>query len=97
MVAATPGPPEREQRRATQRTLEHPTPDGLLPAAAVDGKALRGARTPEGGRVFLVAAIDHATGAVGAELIRCLEERNFPLSRLKLLASPRSAGRGPIQ
>ena len=35
-----------------------------LPAAAVDGKALRGARTPEGGRVFLVAAIDHATGAV---------------------------------
>jgi predicted transposase YbfD/YdcC len=64
VVAATPGPPEREQRRATQRSVEHPTPDGLLPAAAVDGKALRGARTPEGGRVFLVAAIDHATGAV---------------------------------
>ena len=64
VVAATPGPPEREQRRATQRSVEHPAPDGLLPAAAVDGKALRGARTPEGGRVFLVAAIDHATGAV---------------------------------
>ena len=68
VVAATPGPPEREQRRVTQRSVEHPAPDGLLPAAAVDGKALRGARTPEGGRVFLVAAIDHAidhaTGAV---------------------------------
>jgi len=64
VVAATPGPPEREQRRATQRSVEHPAPDGLLPAAAVDGKALRGARTPEGGRVYLVAAIDHTTGAV---------------------------------
>ena len=30
---------------------------------------------------------------MGAELIRCLEQRNFPLSRLKLLASARSAGR----
>ena len=67
VVAATPGPPEREQRRATQRSVEHPAPDGLLPAAAVDGKALRGARTPDGGRVFLVAAIDHATGAVLAQ------------------------------
>ncbi|MBI1211235.1 MAG: aspartate-semialdehyde dehydrogenase [Alphaproteobacteria bacterium] len=38
-------------------------------------------------------AIVGATGAVGAELIGCLERRNFPLSRLKLLASPRSAGR----
>ena len=64
VVAATPGPLEREQRRATQRSVEHPAPDGLLPAAAVDGKALRGARTPKGGRVFLVAAIDHTSGAV---------------------------------
>lgn len=38
-------------------------------------------------------AVVGATGAVGAELIACLERRNFPLSRLKLLASPRSAGR----
>ena len=74
VVAATPGPPEREQRRATQRSVEHPAPDGLLPAAAVDGKALRGARTPEGGRVFLVAAIDHATGAV-------LGQRQVPSKR----------------
>ncbi|WP_293907842.1 aspartate-semialdehyde dehydrogenase [Phenylobacterium sp.] len=38
-------------------------------------------------------AIVGATGAVGGELIRCLEDRAFPLSRLRLLASQRSAGR----
>jgi hypothetical protein len=37
VVAAAPGPSEREQRRAARRTVEHPAPDGLLPAAAVDG------------------------------------------------------------
>ena len=40
-----------------------------------------------------VVAIVGATGAVGVEMIHCLAQRNFPLSRLKLLASPRSAGR----
>ena len=38
-------------------------------------------------------AILGATGAVGTELLELLENRNFPLSELKLLASPRSAGR----
>ena len=37
-------------------------------------------------------AILGATGAVGTELIELLEERDFPLRSLKLLASPRSAG-----
>ena len=37
-------------------------------------------------------AILGATGAVGTELMALLEERNFPVSKLKLLASPRSAG-----
>lgn len=37
-------------------------------------------------------AILGATGAVGAELLMLLEERNFPVADLKLLASPRSAG-----
>jgi aspartate-semialdehyde dehydrogenase len=37
-------------------------------------------------------AILGATGAVGAELLQLLEERQFPLASLKLLASPRSAG-----
>jgi len=34
-----------------------------------------------------------ATGAVGTELLELLQSRNFPLADLKLLASPRSAGR----
>lgn len=38
-------------------------------------------------------AIVGATGAVGIELLQCLERRNFPLSSLRLLASARSAGR----
>ncbi len=38
-------------------------------------------------------AILGATGAVGAELLQLLEERNFPINTLKLLASPRSAGK----
>jgi aspartate-semialdehyde dehydrogenase len=38
-------------------------------------------------------AVVGATGAVGAELIGCLERRGFPLSQLRLFASPRSAGK----
>jgi aspartate-semialdehyde dehydrogenase len=40
-----------------------------------------------------VVAVVGATGAVGVELLRCLEARNFPLRGLKLLASSRSAGK----
>jgi len=38
-------------------------------------------------------AIVGATGAVGAELIHLLEQRDFPVRSLKLLASPKSAGK----
>ncbi len=38
-------------------------------------------------------AILGATGAVGTELLALLEERNFPLGELKVLASERSAGK----
>lgn len=38
-------------------------------------------------------AIVGATGAVGVEILSCLETRNFPLASLKLLASHRSAGK----
>ncbi len=34
-----------------------------------------------------------ATGAVGNQMISCLEERDFPVKSIKLLASHRSAGR----
>jgi hypothetical protein len=73
VVPEAPGPPEREQRRAVQRSVDHPVPQGVRPGAAVDGKALRGART-EFGPVFLVAAIDHTSGAV-------LGQRQVPSKR----------------
>ena len=38
-------------------------------------------------------AIVGATGAVGVEILSCLESREFPLASLKLLASRRSAGK----
>lgn len=44
---------------------------------------------PEAYRV----AIMGATGAVGTELLELLEERDFPVKELTLLASPRSAGK----
>ena len=34
-----------------------------------------------------------ATGAVGREMMNILEERNFPVNELRLLASPRSVGK----
>ena len=38
-------------------------------------------------------AILGATGAVGQEMIKILEERNFPVGKLVPLASARSAGK----
>ena len=38
-------------------------------------------------------AIVGATGAVGIEMMKVLERRNFPIASLRLLASPRSAGK----
>ena len=37
-------------------------------------------------------AILGATGAVGTEFLKLIEERNFPFAELRLLASKRSAG-----
>jgi aspartate-semialdehyde dehydrogenase len=42
-------------------------------------------------KLFNVAVVG-ATGAVGEQIIRLLEERNFPIQNLKLLSSARSAG-----
>lgn len=44
------------------------------------------------GKDFTVAIVG-ATGAVGAELLRLLEQRAFPVRRLRLLASPKSTGK----
>jgi len=44
------------------------------------------------GKLFNVA-VAGATGAVGNQMLACLEERDFPVKDLKLLATARSAGR----
>lgn len=41
-------------------------------------------------------AVVGATGAVGQQIIRLLEERNFPIENLKLLASSRSKGKSVL-
>lgn len=38
-------------------------------------------------------AILGATGAVGTQMLQCLDEQDFPVGKLKLLASARSAGK----
>jgi aspartate-semialdehyde dehydrogenase len=38
-------------------------------------------------------AVAGATGAVGNRMLACLEERNFPVNNIKLLATAKSAGR----
>ena len=43
-------------------------------------------------REFSVA-VAGATGVVGNRMIACLEERNFPVGKLTLLASERSKGK----
>ena len=44
------------------------------------------------GRELTVALVG-ATGVVGAEFLRCMEERHFPVKELRLLATKRSEGR----
>jgi aspartate-semialdehyde dehydrogenase len=41
----------------------------------------------------LVVAVVGATGAVGMELLQCMEKRQFPVRELRLLASSRSKGK----
>ena len=41
----------------------------------------------------LTVAVAGATGAVGVEMVKALEDRHFPVKNLKLLASARSAGK----
>ena len=43
------------------------------------------------GKLWNIAVVG-ATGAVGEQMIECLEERNFPVGKIKFLASSRSAG-----
>jgi predicted transposase YbfD/YdcC len=90
-IPDTPGPAEREQRRAITRQATHPAPAGILPAAAIDGKAARGARTPDGGRVFLVGAVTHERGVVLGQRQVPSKSGEGPAARL-LLSSLQVAG-----
>lgn len=58
------------------------------PSAAAEGSGRRqpNLKSP-------VVAVIGATGAVGVELIECLQRRKFPLAALRLFASERSAGK----
>jgi predicted transposase YbfD/YdcC len=64
VAACDDEPVEREQRRAVTRELTYPRPAGLLPAAAIDGKLLHGARAADGKKVFLVAAVTHGRAVI---------------------------------
>ena len=56
------GGTEREQRRA-HRAAAHADPVRLRRRAiAVDGKCLRGARRPDGSRVFVLSVVRHGDG-----------------------------------
>ena len=52
------------------------------------------AKTFKGGSMKqYTVAILGATGAVGTQMLECLNEQEFPVGKLKLLASARSAGK----
>lgn len=61
------------------------------PAAAVDGKALHGARTADGGRVFLVGAISHEHGVILGQCQVASKKGEGPAARA-LLPTCRSRG-----
>jgi predicted transposase YbfD/YdcC len=56
------GGPEREQRRAHQAAAQADPVRRGRRAIAVDGKCLRGARRPDGRRVFVLSAVRHGDG-----------------------------------
>ena len=60
------GGPEREQRRAHQAAARADPVRRRRQAIAVDGKCLRGARRPDGSRVFVLSAVRHGDGITPA-------------------------------
>lgn len=55
-----------------------------MPGSIIEGQSMSNATT---------IAVVGATGAVGIEILRVLEQREFPHGAIRLLASPRSAGK----
>ena len=95
---------EREQRRAAAQARTPPVP-GLLPQAATDGKAVRGATRPDGTRVHLLWAFHAGQGRtlaqreVGACASAATPARPGATGRRKRSPTPspacRRAGRTP--
>lgn len=74
---------EREARRVRRRNREHPAMVGLLPAAAADGKAVRGARRPDGRRLQLLSLFCHTRHATLAQ--RAIDAKTSEVPELKPL------------
>jgi len=56
-------------------------------------KTITMSKTKIGSKINAKIGIFGATGAVGKEIIRVLHEKNFPMSRLRLFVSKKSAGK----
>ena len=86
-AAATPREPQRPRDEE-----EPPSADGdreapvLLPAVAVDGKTLRGARTGDGRQVHLLSAFTFAEGVTIAQ--RAMEEKSNEITAFAPMLRP---------
>ncbi|WP_347597533.1 ISAs1 family transposase [Acrocarpospora sp. B8E8] len=74
---------EREARRVRQRDRERPAIAGLLPGAAADGKAVRGARRPDGRCLQLLSLFCHNRHATLAQ--RAIDTKSSEVPELKPL------------
>jgi hypothetical protein len=82
---------EREARRVRQCRREHPAMSGLLPAAAADGKAIRGARRSDGSRPQLLSLFCHTRHTTLAQ--RAIDAKTSEVPQLKpLIANVNMAG-----
>jgi predicted transposase YbfD/YdcC len=63
---APDGVSEREQRRVERAARLHPAFVPRKKAYAVDGKCLRGAKRPDGSRVFVLSAVRHSDALTAA-------------------------------
>ncbi|MEO3861861.1 ISAs1 family transposase [Acrocarpospora sp. B8E8] len=76
-------PNEREARRVRQRDREPPAMAGLPPGAAADGKAIRGARRPDGRRPQLLSPFCHTRDTRLAQ--RAIDTKTSEVPELKPL------------
>src|SRR5262249_47333737 len=66
---------------------------GARVASGADGASAAKRKQRSGSNAMVKVGVVGATGLVGTEMLRQLEERSFPVSELRVYASPRSEGR----